>query len=1227
LEIKTSGETNFDFESDEQAGGAPIPDLGVTDAVVEKGRFTYHDVDSGDTVIIGVDLLKTDIPGLMDPVQLDLQAIYREKATRVTGTFVPLATLFEPDKPWPVDLRAQSPLGAAVHVKGKIRDVVDFEGYELNLAAKGASFPELLSYFSELDIPDVGAFELNGTVADPDKKIALRQASIRIGDKNLVKVDITGSVKDTPVFEGVDLKFNIEGDEIKRLVKFGYPAPLIPGYFRFTGRIQDPTPGQYRISDFKVTGPDPYKAYGSMAFTGATKPQRLEINLKSDHFVLGPAHLNAEIAGPVARASLENLDFSMGSSETATINLSGKIGNLLTQEGMDLTLAAHGDDLAYLEKLVGQPLPVQGEFSAKGKVQMPETKVFHVPDLQLRLGDCDFSGMLDWDVTGADPLLGVSLSSPRLNLKPMLKRPIKGLPGLTTLKDLGPFHLRLLLARRPNAIEMEKLVLDMGGENLLRLEVTGTAQDIRRLKGVNLRFKAYGRDISQLERLTDKPLPIKGRFAVSAGVVDPESNVYRLDKLSVELGKNKLDGSMGFDFSGQHPRLEGRLSAEMLNLKPLSLPSLKEVPKLENVGSFGLEARLSKRENALNLEQLDVRVGSEEFLDLRLNGSVKNLKSLEGVGLDVEVRGEDVAELEKLLGRPLYLRGPYAVSGRLTDPAVRTFRVENLKLGIGKNALEGSLDAKIAADRPEIALALSGPRFNLEPLAIGEKEILESLRRQTDLGALDVALRLVGEKNTWAVEGLRLKAGSPELAELTLTGNVSDLHEWQRIDLAVSLKGTDVQKLGALVGRPMITRGAYSLSAKVKSPKPQSYEIPDFKMTAGENDLSGRIRVDSSGKRPHIDLDLKSRQWDMRPFLQKAVKEFETSPPEAAKTKRKKVFPDDPIGFEHLSRFDASIKLEAGRLLTVLFAPENVQIRAEIKEGTLIVDPFNFDYGGGSGKGKVRINTEGNTGIIDQQLSVSALDMGPMLEKLGYGRILEGTLDQEFDLSARGDSLAGLMAGLNGEITIQMDQGQIALEYIDMLQGNLQQSLFRLLNPFQKKSSHTDFNCLVCSYDIKDGMAETKMLLDTEQTTLVAAGRINLKTEQLDIGIKPSPKKGYGVKGVGQITLGLNELAKPFKMGGTLVDPQMTIDPGHSMLVLGKALGGFALFGPFGLLAALADVSQGGKDVCLKAIEAARIKKDRAEDKGGKSVSKIGEDKKTKGQQKKKAPPRRRQKR
>jgi len=65
-------------------------------------------------------------------------------------------------------------------------------------------------------------------------------------------------------------------------------------------------------------------------------------------------------------------------------------------------------------------------------------------------------------------------------------------------------------------------------------------------------------------------------------------------------------------------------------------------------------------------------------------------------------------------------------------------------------------------------------------------------------------------------------------------------------------------------------------------------------------------------------------------------------------------------------------------------------------------------------------------------------------------------------------------------------------------------------------------------------------------------------------------------------------LSQPFRLGGTLANPHLAIDPGRTAFVIGKMAGAVAL-GPVGIAAFFGDVSVGKKDACAVALGTAAI--------------------------------------
>jgi hypothetical protein len=193
-----------------------------------------------------------------------------------------------------------------------------------------------------------------------------------------------------------------------------------------------------------------------------------------------------------------------------------------------------------------------------------------------------------------------------------------------------------------------------------------------------------------------------------------------------------------------------------------------------------------------------------------------------------------------------------------------------------------------------------------------------------------------------------------------------------------------------------------------------------------------------------------------------------------------------------------------------------------------------------------------------------------MLAELGITDRLEGNLDADVQLAGRGKSVAELMAELNGKSVALIEGGRVNNKYLALLEADLGKGLFNLLNPAAEGQNYTELTCFVSRFDIKDGMADsTVLLVDTSGMTVVGDGTIDLKTEKLDMSLVPSPKEGALAGVSSKVGLNLGELTKPFKLSGTLASPKLAIDPKQSAVMIGKAAAGTALFGPAGVAAAL----------------------------------------------------------
>ena len=392
----------------------------------------------------------------------------------------------------------------------------------------------------------------------------------------------------------------------------------------------------------------------------------------------------------------------------------------------------------------------------------------------------------------------------------------------------------------------------------------------------------------------------------------------------------------------------------------------------------------------------------------------------------------------------------------------------------------------------------------------------------------------------------------------------------------------DIFGSGALQGSPFTVKG------KLEDPRPERINVTAFTASYGDSDLSGTADLDFTGERPSLTALLSFHKLDLRPVAKVVL---QNSPPNQkdlpSSRPRKRLFSPEPFDWSPLQQVDAHILLKGKEILFQRFAFNDVAIDCKLKQGNLTVDPLKFSIGGGTAESSISLQTNSSPPFASAALSVDHFDIGPMLEQLGKKNTIQGILNTTIYLNGTGNSVAALMAGLNGSIHLDIHEGRIESRQLALLEKYMGSNILDVINPFIKHPRYTTVNCLISNTEIKDGQAAYKMVLDTEQTALASAGTINLKTEAIDIGIKPSPKKGFGDSQVGYISFSLKELSQPFALGGTLLKPQLVLSPGRTVATAAK-FAGAALFGPVGITWFFTDISLGKKNICEEATRAMR---------------------------------------
>jgi uncharacterized protein involved in outer membrane biogenesis len=1217
VEFDSAGTSNFAFDTsskEEKPSPLPPPPLIFSDIQIENGRFTYNDVQSEIRFTVRIDHLTGEIEGFDGPLNLDFKGAFDDIPLSLAGSVGPIWAWVEPGYSMPADLKVISGSATAT-IQGELRDPINLKDLGFEIAAHGSSVAEITRQVGLSGVPELGAFRLKANLNDSSGNLAVEKLDIQIENQELAAISLRGDLKDVLALQGVNLNFSAKGEDSAHLTRIGFPALLERGAFEVTAQIADPEENVYTASDLRVVLGENV-AGGQLNLNLAQKVPLLTARLTSQQFEFGQFNLNLEMAGPAAKPAVKKIDFKIGTPALAEIRLNGKVDDLKKLEGVDIKFQARGKNLANFEKLTGKPMPVRGAFSAAGKVLIPVHKNIKIPDLKVTAGKNHITGSLNLDSSGQRPHLVAKLALSDPDLPSVLLPKLAKQGWAKGLGQVRPVKLDVTLDGFAREMALKKVDLRAGTLNSVKLHLTGSVQNLTNLRGIDLNFSLQGDEVAKLHEIIAQPnlfapLPGQGEYAISGKISDPAVNNFKVHDLKFALAGTELTGWVDINQAAQPPQYEVNLSGPKFNMKPFPIPkkaAYAHLNKIDDLGPLKIHSKVTIGDAGLSLQYLDLQAGSEQLAAVDVKGSIKNFKKQKGIDLKFNIRGNEIANLKKITGQSIPLKGAYGLSGKLTDPAPKKYKLGDLALKLGENNISGALDLNLSAKQLRLAADLAAPKFTLQPVTL---PALETLSRIEDLGPLKLAFKLAGAGKTFTLDNLDLKLGRQDLVEVLLKGTISDLSAVQGIKLEFIAKGNDLSNFKKLGGPQIPFKGAFNVTAQFIDPAPKVYKISTFDARVGDNNQSGWLELDLSSQRPRLTGELSSDKLDLRPLWaqdkETSTAKAQSSKPVPRKDKKSqaktrasgsgvrqaKVFSAEPIQLKGLQIIDADLKFRDKQVLLPALALDDVILDVLLKNGNLEIKPFKFSIGGGKADVQFALRSEEKPAAWAVNLDIDQLEIGPMLDKLGYQRSVEGNMDAAFNLDGSGDSIAALMAGLNGNTRIAMSDGRAASEYLELLEKYLGSGILGMINPFQENREYTPVNCFVNQIEIKDGLADVKLLLDTDRTSLFGAGDVNLKTEGLDLGIKPTPKKGAMPA---RISFSFKELSQPFRLGGTLAHPQLAIDPGRTAFVIGKLAGAVAL-GPVGIAAFFADVSVGKQDACAVALGTTTIEAEKKEEK------------------------------
>ncbi len=734
----------------------------------------------------------------------------------------------------------------------------------------------------------------------------------------------------------------------------------------------------------------------------------------------------------------------------------------------------------------------------------------------------------------------------------------------------------------------------------VKVDATGRLTGDIAAPAIDLAVKANAASLKQLRQVFGEVVPEVEPVKLVVDIKGDQGQPV-LFKLNAIAGKGKLDSKLTLRRDGARPHIEGNVAISDIDVARLWAPMFADGPGKEAVkkpdtpptaASQGLDqpipldwlqtfdANVSLSVNNIKLPQAHIKSLQSRFIinDRRLNIDGFDLATNAGAvmaGLVLDARGKqarlqldfDTTEIELAKIPPLADNKHY--SGSKAKAAASLVANGNSVASLIET-FQGSAQLDYDNPKHQEKLSLKLQRNN------GKKTASNKRLDITADGLLDgQAIELRG--SIVPPTGLLTKS-KPYRIDLAvqaygvsskINGTATDPFSMQGFDLVIEANAADLTGLRLVLGQDVPAVGTTKLNTRLKFHQ-QKLQLSDLQLVLGDARIDGWLKLDVSTAIPDVQTELAFADFNLDTLLSTEQKVAKPQTKAVAKKPGDgKLFSDEPLPFDQLSRANVGATLRVTNLVTNNARLKQAGIRIDMAAGKLSVSVLKFSPARGEliGDFVVDASVKGAP-KVRIKLKAPHIELGEIIVAKDGTPAVEGPLATDISLQAQGNSLAQLMASLNGNVNLLAEQGSADAKALDMFVGGLSAIVGTI---FTEQSSKTKINCAICDLKIDNGMVTPQLaVLDTQYSTVFIEGQVDLKNEQLNIKVSPQAKG---------VTL---SVAFPVRVQGKLSKPGVEVEKTGALLKTGELWANVVY--PPSMLLKFSDLGGGKQNPCVSMV-------------------------------------------
>ena len=745
-------------------------------------------------------------------------------------------------------------------------------------------------------------------------------------------------------------------------------------------------------------------------------------------------------------------------------------------------------------------------------------------------------------------------------------------------------------------IELHATVLD------LKADATGTISGAAESPAIDLSVQANAANLKQLRQVFGDVVPEVQAVKLAMEVKGDQGQPVSFT-LNAVAGKGKLDTQLTLRRDGPRPNLTGsvdisdidvvRLWAPLLAVKPADSSATKaQTPPSTSSHQFdqpialdwleGFDANIVLSANNINLPQARITGLQSRFIvdDRSLKLDELKLSTDAGsvmVGMLLNARGKqpniqlDLNTTVIALGKLQPLAGNKRLANSSAKAVIALVAQGGPVAGLIES-MQGSVQLDYSDQKHKEELTIKLTR-KPESEAAAKTSLVVAASGRIDGQAIKLSGNIIPPKGLIAWNkpyeiNLAIQAYG---ISTTVTGTVADIYTLNGLDLGIEAHAADLAGLRKAFGKNVPTVGKTDLSTRLTLQQ-SKLRLSKFQLGLGDGRIDGWLQLDTADSLPDLQADLTFTDLDLDKLLPAADQTASAKAKPAAKSSDDRIFSTEPLPFGQLSRANISAMLQANNVVHNKRRLKEVAVRIELAQGKLAASLLKAASAKGELVGEFIVDAgAGATPEVTIKLKAPRFELAELFAAEGSTATVEGPLAADILLQGQGNSMAQLMATLNGHVSLLAEHGSAdasMLEALDKFVGGLS-AMFGSI--FTEQSSKTKINCAICDMKIQNGVMTTQLaVLDTQYSTVFAEGQVDLGKEQLDIKVSPEAKG---------VTL---SVAVPVRLHGRLSKPGIEIEKTGALIKTGELWATVAY--PPAALVKFSDLGGGKQNPCVSMV-------------------------------------------